>query len=244
MNLLTSVFLTGVLCWLSLSPAIADNLPIMPFKARYSGFVDVLSKKLNMRINSQLEMSLTDLGDGRYQMDYQVSGLLGSITARAEGVFQDNALRPARYEQVLNSIKQSRTLLSFDWIAKALRAEEDDQRETLPLRDGVVDPLSLHLLAMWDLQQSRQPRQYTLVSGTRLRVYNAVVEGEETLKTPVGQLQTLRVRSKRDKPGSDKETVLWFAPKLGYLPVQMVHQEGGKETLRMLIETVDSRGRR
>jgi hypothetical protein len=91
---------------------------------------------------------------------------------------------------------------------------------------------------MWDMQQNQTPRQYTLISGVRLKDYKVDMEGEETLQTPVGDLRTLRVRSSRVKEGSDRVTKLWLAPELDYLPVQMVHENDGAETMRMLLEEV------
>lgn len=235
MMLKSIIFSLMALVWLSLGQA-ADGLPVTPFEARYNGFVALTDSPINMRVNGKLEMALRDTGDGQYRMDYELKGLIGSVKARANGVFQNDNLRPLTYKQKIKGIKQSRTDMNFDWQQNTLAVSEDEESETLPLKERVVDPLSLHLLVMWDMQQDQTPRQYTLISGVRLKDYTINMEGEETLQTPVGDLRTLRVRSSRVKAGSDRVTKLWLAPELDYLPVQMVHENDGEETMRMLLE--------
>jgi hypothetical protein len=237
MTLKSIIFSLLCLSWLSVVEA-ADNLPVTPFQARYNGFVALTDSPINMRVNGKLEMALRDAGNGQYRMDYELKGFIGSVEARAKGIFQDNNMRPLTYRQKIKGIKQSRTEIDFNWRQNTLAVSEDEESETLPLKERVVDPLSLHLLVMWDMQQNQKARQYTLVSGVRLKDYGVKIEGEETLQTPLGDLRTLRVRSSRVDPGSDRVTKLWLAPELDYLPVQMVHENGGEETMRMLLEEV------
>lgn len=232
-----TLFFLVALFWSTLSGA-ADSLPVSPFMARYDGFVALTDSPINMRVNGKLEMALQDAGNGQYRMDYELKGLIGSVEAHAKGIFQDNNLRPLKFRQKIKGIKQSRTDINFNWQQNILDVSEDEESEMLPLTERVVDPLSLHLLVMWDMQQDQIPRQYTLVSGVRLKDYGIEMEGEETLQTPLGNLRTLRVRSTRVDPGSDRVTKLWLAPELDYLPVQMVHENDGEETMRMLLEEV------
>ncbi|MFO1430086.1 MAG: DUF3108 domain-containing protein [Candidatus Competibacteraceae bacterium] len=222
----------------------ADSLPIHPFKARYSGTVVVPLKPVALSVKGTMELTLIDAGNGRYQLSSLVSGVVGTINSQAEGEFLKDAIHPLRYEQTANTLKKSETHAVFNWQNKTIDAWENDEQRTLQLTDGVVDPLSLYLLAMRNLQQGRKIPQYTLLSNIRLKTYLATQEGEETLSTPLGKLRTLRISSHRDKPGSEDDiTTFWFAPQLGYLPVQMVRQEEGKETLRMTIQDVQNGSR-
>ena len=216
----------------------ADSLPVHPFKALYSGSAIVKLKPVDLSLKGNMEMSLTDAGHGRYEMKSTIASLVGTVNSQANGEFQGDAIHPLHYEQTVNAIKQSQTQLSFNWQTKTLDARDSEEQRILPLTDGVVDPLSVYLLVMRDLQEGRTPRQYTLASGVRLKTYQATVEGEETLETPVGKLRTLRINIKRDQSGSERDMVFWFAPELGYLPVQIIRQEDGKEVLRMLVQQV------
>ncbi len=239
---LVLVNLLGLL--LATSVLAADSLPIHPFKARYSGNVIVPLKPVDLSVKGTMELTLSDAGSGRYRLSSLISGVIGTINSEAEGEFLKDSIHPLRYEQTANTLKKSQTRAVFNWQNKTIDAQENDEQRTLQLTDGVVDPLSLYLLVMRNLQEGRKTPQYTLLSSIRLKTYLASPEGEETLETPLGKLRTLRISSHRDKPGNEGDiTTLWFAPELSYLPVQMVRQEEGKETLRMTIQAVQNGSR-
>ena len=239
---LVLVNLLGLL--LATSTWAADTLPIHPFKARYSGNVIVPLKPVDLSVKGTMELTLSDAGSGHYRLSSTISGLIGGINSQTEGEFLKDAIHPLRYEQTANTFKKSQTHAVFNWQNKTIDAQEDDEQRTLPLTEGVVDPLSLYLLVMRNLQEGRKTPQYTLLSSIRLKIYLATTDGEETLETPLGKLRTLRISSHRDKPGNEGDiTTLWFAPELGYLPVQMIRQEGGRETLRMTIQEVQNGSR-
>ncbi len=222
----------------------ADALPVKPFKARYSGFALLKLKPVDLSFKSSMELALTDSGNGRYRIDSLIKGLIGTITSQVEGELHGDVLHPLFYQQVMNIIKASQTQATFDWPNKTVATRENDEQRDLPLTEGVVDPLSLYLLAMWDLQAGRKPRQYTLVSGVRLKTYKATLEGEESLQTPVGKVRALRIVSKRDKEGNEGDsTILWFAPEWNYMPVQLVRIEDGKEMLRMTLQEINAGAR-
>lgn len=221
----------------------AAGLPFSPFEARYT----IFGRGLPI---GQSVMSLSDEGNGRYAMlsEVQPNGLIGlfasaEIRERAGGEFRDGVILPSNYEQYRrNGDKSTTTRLSFDWRNHSLHAQSNAEQATLPLAAGTIDPLSLHLQVMWDLQQGRKPDRYTLVDDTELKTYQVKLEGEETLDTPLGKLQTVRIS--RSKPGGSRVTTLWFAPSLDYLTVQITQQKKGREELRMLIQEVKGLGGR
>ena len=42
----------------------------------------------------------------------------------------------------------------------------------------------------------------------------------------------------RERPDSDRETTLWMAPSLGYMPVRIEHREPDGESVTMNIQTL------
>ncbi len=215
----------------------ADSLPVAPFTAHYT----VSAKGMTI---GEAVINLSDKGDGYYRMQADIRPLpiLSLIIAEqmnesVEGQFLNNQLQPLRYhQQRVNGEGLHKTQLTFDWQNHQIAAQHNDKHVTLPLTERVIDPLSLHLLARWDLQQNRRPQHYTLVDETRLRTYDIIAEGEETIKTPLGALPTLRFRQQR--AGTHKATTFWFAPTLDYLMVQMIFQKKGQERLKLVIAHV------
>lgn len=230
--------LIGLWCLTQTLLAAASPLPVPPFEAHYKGSA-YLGK---LPIAGELVLSLAYEGNDHYRMssDIQPSGsasLLISASERVKGRLQDQTILPLSYEHRVKGVKSSRTLLTFHWREGILDAEHKDERVTLPLSAGVVDPLSLYLMVMTDLQQNRIRDHYTFVDDDELKTYQVERDGKEILQTSLGDLSTLRVSQRRE--GSSKITTFWFAPSLKYLPVQIVQEKKGKEVLRMTIEAVE-----
>jgi hypothetical protein len=217
----------------------ATPLAMTPFEARYT----VYGKGLPI---GESIMTLTDDGNGRYSMRSEVRPnalaalvISGYLSERVNGELREGIVYPQNYEQQRSGGRESKlSRLRFDWQQHSLQAQEDGEQVTLPLTAGVVDPLSLHLQVMQDLRRGRTPSQYTLVDDAQLKTYQVRFEGEETLKTPLGNLRTLRFN--QSKPGASRVTLLWFAPSLNYLAVQIIQKKKGNEELRMLIEHLSS----
>ena len=218
----------------------ADGLPIAPFIAQYT----VYGKGVPL---GEAMLKLSDVGGGRYRMwsDVRPSGLAAllvsdQISEQAEGEFLDGTPYPLRYKQQRQKNKETMvTRLEFDWQAQTLQASSNGDSATLQLSPRVVDPLSLHLLVMGDLQHGRAADAYTLVDDTELRTYQVSYDGEEDLDTPLGQLRAVRIS--RHRPGSSRITRLWFAPKFDYLPVRITQYKDGEESLSMEIKQVEGR---
>lgn len=225
---------------LTLNPVVfaADALPIAPFQARYEVFGSGFSI-------GEAVMTLAAAGPGKYQMssDVRPNGLVtllvsGRIDEKASGDIRDGAVLPTVYERRTDTSKKSNTVqLRFDWAAGQIQARNDREQATLPLSSGVLDPLSLNLKVMWDLQRGHLPNQYTLVDKTKLKTYQIQNQGEEALDTPLGKLRTVRVQ--QSTSGKSRMTTFWFAPELRYLPVRVAQDKEGKEELRMEIRSVE-----
>lgn len=232
------VALVGSLLGFSLAHANPNDLPVSPFKARYEVYGSGFSI-------GDAVMTLTTTGPNQYQMSSEVrpNGLAallvsGQIDEKANGEIRDGTVRPARYERRVETPKKKQTIqLRFDWSANQILARDDREQATLPLSPGVVDPLSLNLRVMWDLQRGRVPEQYPLADDTELKTYQIKNEGEENLDTPLGKLRAVRIS--QSKPGKTRITTFWFAPDLHYLPVRVAQEKNGKELLRMEIRAVE-----
>ena len=227
----------GLALGLSTSAA-GGELPVAPFQARY----EVYGQGFSL---GEAVMSLTADGSGGYRMssDVRPNGLVAllasaSVRERASGEIRDGRIQPTRYERRMETGKKSGDVqLRFDWPAGRVEARSGTRQATLPLSPGVVDPLSLNMVVMRDLQRDRLPGQYTLVDETELRTFQIRNEGEEILDTPLGRLRALRVS--HSKPGNTRITTFWFAPELRYLPVRIAQHKKGKEVMRMEIRTVE-----
>ncbi|MCP5419598.1 MAG: DUF3108 domain-containing protein [Gammaproteobacteria bacterium] len=219
------------------SQAWAESLPIAPFEARYTVYAKGIPAGESI-------LTLTEIGAGRYQMHSEVfpTGLATLLVSErlsesVDGEWRDDAILPTHYEQErVSSRKPTKIRFDFDWPNGTVHTRYNGQQATLALGDRIVDPLSLHLLVMWDLQRGHHPERYTLVKDTEMETYRVRLEGEDTLQTPLGKLKAVRIS--RQKPGSNRITTLWLAPRLNYLLVQVTQTKKGSEDLKMVIASV------
>jgi hypothetical protein len=220
------------------SLATAADLPVAPFQARY----EVYGSGFPL---GEAVMTLAATGATGYRMSTEVrpNGLAALlVSARLDenvsGEIREGQVWPDQYERRTETPRGSQTVqLRFDWSAGQVRARSDQEQARLPLVPGVLDPLSLNLRVMWDLQRGQLPDRYTLVDETELKTFQIRNEGEETLNTPFGSLRTLRVS--HSKPGKTRITTFWFAPEMHHLPVRIAQEKKGQEELRMEIRTVE-----
>jgi hypothetical protein len=75
-----------------------------------------------------------------------------------------------------------------------------------------------------------------VADGGKVKTYRLKVVGEERVETVLGPLHTLVVERRRDE--DDEFTVVWCAPALRYLPVQVEHRED-EGTVRLTLTGVD-----
>ncbi|HDY84394.1 MAG TPA: DUF3108 domain-containing protein, partial [Methylophaga sp.] len=60
--------------------------------------------------------------------------------------------------------------------------------------------------------------------GGKLKNYQIRVIGKETITTPLGEIDTIKLTRHRNKD-EDRETTLWCSPALDYMPVKLEHIE-------------------
>lgn len=218
---------------LSILPALAAP-PVQPFEAYYTVYAKGIKGGEGL---IRLELPDTD----RYRMESRVkaTGLIGlifrdTIEERVEGRLNGVAILPSdyRFERTGGS-REELTRYRFDWSTRTVEARHNDRQAVLELTARALDPLSTYLQVMYDLTRGETADRYCLLDETEIRNYQVDYHGRETLDTPLGKLDVLRVS--RQRPGSSRRIEFWFAVDYDYLPVQVIQYKDGSENLRMMI---------
>ena len=108
------------------------------------------------------------------------------------------------------------------------------KQRQVTLADGYLNRLTYQLQLQRDLINGVSPLQYQVISRGRLKSYNFEVMGEEILDTPLGKINTTKV--KRIRKDNDRETMLWLAPKWNYLLVQLWQREKGGGDYKIVLQ--------
>ncbi|MDP9010207.1 MAG: DUF3108 domain-containing protein [Pseudomonadota bacterium] len=221
------------------SPATAapagDEAGISPFVAHYQADWKGISIG-----TSDIELTKGD-GPGRYQYTW-------TITAR--GVFRlayhddlvqrswlsliGDHVRPDKYSGNEGS---STVELEFDWQNKRATGVSETKPVDLKLSEGTQDVMSIQVEVMLDLKHGNLPRTFHIIDKDQLKDFEYTQEGHAKLRTALGELDTVIVTSQR--VGNNRILRMWFAPSLGFVPVQAERSRDGKIEIAMRINSVD-----
>jgi len=130
--------------------------------------------------------------------------------------------------------------LQFDWQAGRVRGVAEDKRVDIATVAGLQDTASMQALVIERLRTGREPGMVAMIEKDKIKYYRYTFLRRETLATAVGELETVVYRSARD--GSDRETITWHAPKLGYATVQAEQLTGGKRGFQTYIRSFREAG--
>jgi hypothetical protein len=126
--------------------------------------------------------------------------------------------------------------VQFDWEHGRMSGVYEDAKVDMPMPPGIQDDLSVQIALMVELLRDHTPEQFSLLSGNSVREYRYSREGEETLKTPLGTVQTIIYRSQ--KQNSPRITRFWCAPSLGYIPLRVEQKRNDDVEWTMQVQSV------
>jgi len=160
--------------------------------------------------------------DGQnYQARLEVSAfLLGSRVQTSQGTLGPEGLMPTRF-----SDKTRNELAAHFQRDKGIISFSANSPEA-PLLKGAQDRLSLvlQLSALLAGDPTRFPPgtmlSFQTVSQREAEVWQFLVEQEELLQLPMGEISAIKL-NRKPRRDFDQHIELWFAPSLGYLPVRI-----------------------
>jgi len=163
--------------------------------------------------------SLTSEGRGK-----GIGALLyrGAAKRWCRGEVTNAGLRPLEYREQRGD--RPAAVARFDWVKKTLTQEHDGKNETT----NMVPPLQDRLSFLYNFGFQFAPEltpdkeiRITLTDGKGLTQFQYKVAGREVLKTPAGELETVRLVKQRDNK-DDKGTEIWLASGRDYLPARIL----------------------
>jgi hypothetical protein len=231
-----AVILVPILAAISTAsgPAVAADAGPAPFSAHYDAYWK------NITVGSS---------DLKLQPDTEANHYVYTWTITAHGIFKivySNPVTQKSWLRVENA--QARPLkyhgddgsssgdLSFDWDAKRVRGVFDKRPVDLALKEGTQDVMSIQIEVMLELQQGKLSPHFQILDQDEIKDFNYTQEGTARLRTELGELDTVVVASQRT--GNNRILRMWFAPSLGYVPVQAERTRDGKLEFAMRIQSL------
>ncbi|HEY1076437.1 MAG TPA: DUF3108 domain-containing protein [Fontimonas sp.] len=161
----------------------------------------------------------------------------GSPREQSRFCVSDGQLLAQQFEYSIEKRSKEGFRLDFDWAAKKVRTLKGgvvtDREVPQPAYDRF---LIREAVRLWVIQQQagKAPAEaeFTMVDDDRIKAYRFAVVGAETIDTPTGKIETIRV----DRTDSAKRpSHYWLAPSLDYVPVKIEQLKKDKVELRMLL---------
>jgi hypothetical protein len=142
----------------------------------------------------------------------------------SRGTLGETGVRPDTYHYNRSGGSRERKAeLSFDWQAMSVSNHVEDSRWEMEIPAGTLDKLVSQLAMMLALRNGKTDISFNIADGGKLKEYRFRVVGEETLELPAGTFDTVKITKLRDN--KKRETYIWCAPALDYLPVRIWQRE-------------------
>jgi hypothetical protein len=173
-------------------------------------------------------------GGGRYEITETtkgrgVYGMLGGMKRISRGLVDAAGVRPLEFIDERPGWRDSRAW--FDWKTRTVTTQHKEVRRTLPMPPDAQDRLSF-LLAFSLFPPRDRSVSYSVFDSKGLSSQLYRVAGQEKLKTPVGEFDTLKLVRAREGESAE----IWLAKQLGFFPVRVVvSYKDGKRLEQMAV---------
>jgi hypothetical protein len=213
--------------------SVAAAADTAPFSARYQADW----KSINVG-TSDLELK-QDGNPGHYVYTWRITArgvfrmYRDEVTQKSWLSILGGHVRPEKYRAEDGA---STVSLDFDWNARRARGTSEKKPVDLEIKDGTQDLMSIQIEVMLDLKNGNLPKTFQVVDKDELKEFNYSLDGTAKIRTDLGELDTVIVRSQRT--GNDRILRMWFAPSVGFVPVQAERTRGGKLEFAMRIKSL------
>jgi Protein of unknown function (DUF3108) len=214
-------------------PSADPSAAIAPFSAHYqadwNGF-NVGTSDLDLKPD-------TEPGHYVYTWTITARGIFrlyrDEVTQKSWLSLAADHVRPDKYRAEDGKSKVS---LDFDWNSRHARGTSENKPVDLTLKDGAQDVMSIQVEVMLDLKKGDLPKTFQIIDKDELKEFTYTQEGTANIKTDLGRIDTIIVASQRT--GNNRILRMWFAPSLGFAPVQAERSRDGKLELAMRIKSL------
>ena len=143
----------------------------------------------------------------------------GAIKRTSKGTILATGLRPLEFSDQRG--ERAPETARFDWSNRTVLQERNNgHRQTVAAENDMQDRLSFLWSFSFGAPQGREISA-TVVDGRGTTRYRYEIAGKETLKTPAGSFETLRLVKQRDA-GDVRGTEIWLATAHDFIPVRLL----------------------
>ncbi len=149
----------------------------------------------------------------------------GEITEVSHWALYNDTVVPLSYEYRDTDKEKRHAQLEFDWETNSVTNKVSNKSWKMTIPNGTQDKFSYMLALMQDLQHGKKNTEYKIADGGRLKTYQFKILKNETITTPIGKFNTIKLQ--RVRAGKkNRITYLWVLPEKNYLPIKIERHKG------------------
>lgn len=211
----------------ALTHAVAnEGLALQPFDSTYKmkgwGIIEIKRTVTLSREDSLYTLRSTNKAGGLASL----TGY-GPIIEEAKFMISSGQIRPLTYSNIDQSgISGLNDSIEFDWEDQVVRSQRKGKIFSVPLQDGLLDPLTVELRVRLDLENGLQVATYRVHEVEEIRTYRVSRLPMDTIQA--AGLQFKSVHLVIDAGRKNRLLHYWLAPELAHLPVQLKQFHNGK----------------
>lgn len=215
------------------SPAMKKMPELAGFRAEYEVSYLAFSADANLHLQR-----LNDAGEYRYEVVTKARGLaklVRSGTGIERSVFKltSEGFVPQTYHLDDGTDKvENDTDIEFDWDNNIARSIYVGEPKEVPVYPGVLDRLTADIAVIYGLRNGTEPNAQNIADGEEIDLIEFTPSGREKITVPAGTFET--VKYLRQRPGSSRAVMIWYAVEADYLPAKIVHLKRGKTNITMV----------
>jgi len=196
----------------------------------------------NLIAAGSAKLSLSRRGDEWiYSLNTRPSGIF-KLTGKGKiqeiaviNVSKEQSLQTKRYTFRQDEEDKRSVDAWFNWENNELKYKKRGEETVEKINDPILDRLSVTLAIMEQLRTGFQRAELQVFDSGRIKTVVFDNEGTEQMKTALGTVEVIKIRSYNRDGDRRRETITWFAPSLDYVPVVFEHLKRGKLVARLTI---------
>lgn len=207
---------------------------LAPFSAQYSATLDLLID-LPVTATRKLEQAPS----GLWYFSSEAKSTFASQSEASTLQIENSRWTPLSYKFKRSVFGRNRNLsINFDAERQRITTVAKQQPWTQAYEAGVQDKLSYQLQLREDLIAGRDQLSYRIADGGKIKTYTFVRSGEETLTTPAGTFDCVRLQLER--AADQQQTLIWMAPALDYLTVRLLRVDSSGREHFLNLKSLDA----
>ena len=199
----------------------APALTLKPYSASYKASIK------GVPFGGSGERSLTRNADGTWTLEFSADATFFGMKETSHFASEGAQLVSNQYVQQRTGLgKKPTEYATFDWASNKVNWQQGDRQWSMDLKPETLDNLSYQLKLRMDLAAAHGKQlSYDVADDDEVYQRKFIIEGEETLKTDLGNLKTVRVKIQRKS--DNRATWIWFAKNYDFFLVKLLQEEKG-----------------